>query len=119
MQSYIYLKDLRFYAFHGVMPQERITGGEFVVNVRVKYPVDKAVETDNVADTINYAEIYEIVKREMNVPSCLLEHVAGRIGMSIFDEMPDVEAVDISVTKSNPPFGADCSGAGVEIHLLK
>ena len=85
------MRNLRFHATHGVMAQERITGGDF--------------------------ELYELVKREMMQPSNLLEHVAGRIGESIFREMAGVTSVDIEVCKVNPPMGADCDGASVELHL--
>ena len=106
--SYITLRNLRFHATHGVMAQERITVGDFVVTVRVGYDMD---------DTLNYAELYELVKREMMQPSNLLEHVAGRIGESIFREMAGVTSVDIELCKVNPPMGADCDGASVELHL--
>lgn len=101
-----------------MLPQERETGGEFLVSVRAKYPLDKALESDNVADTLNYAEIFEIINKEMQKPSCLLEHVAGRIGRSIFMNMPQIEALDISVAKTNPPMGADIGCASVELHLI-
>ena len=113
----IYIRDLRLYAFHGVMPQERKTGGWFVVSLRVHYNIMGAMESDDVADTLNYAELCNLVKREMAVPSNLLEHVAGRIGESIFREMAGVTSVDIELCKVNPPMGADCDGASVELHL--
>ena len=116
--SYISLNRLRFHARHGVLPQERATGGEFIVSVRVKYLFDKALESDNVDDTINYAEIFEIINKEMLTPSCLLEHLAGRIGRSIFNRMPMIESLDITVEKTNPPMGADSDGAAVELHLI-
>ncbi len=118
VSGYISLNGLRFFARHGVLPQERETGGEFLVSVRAKYPLDKALESDNVADTLNYAEIFEIINKEMQKPSCLLEHVAGRIGRSIFMNMPQIEALDISVAKTNPPMGADIGCASVELHLI-
>lgn len=118
VSGYISLSGLRFFARHGVLPQERETGGEFLVSVRAKYPLDKALESDNVADTLNYAEIFEIINKEMQKPSCLLEHVAGRIGRSIFMNMPQIEALDISVAKTNPPMGADIGSASVELHLI-
>ena len=62
--SYISLNRLRFHARHGVLPQERATGGEFIVSVRAKYLFDKALESDNVDDTINYAEIFEIINKK-------------------------------------------------------
>lgn len=115
--SYITLRNLRFHATHGVMAQERITGGDFVVTVRVGYDITAAMASDAVDDTLNYAELYELVKREMMQPSNLLEHVAGRIGESIFREMAGVTSVYIEVCKVNPPMGADCDGASVELHL--
>ena len=114
----IYIRDLRLYAFHGVMPQERKTGGWFVVSLRAHYNIMGAMESDDVADTLNYAELCNLVKREMAVPSNLLEHVAGRIVRSIFACYPQAEAIDLTLTKENPPMGANCSGAGVELHLI-
>lgn len=116
--SYICLNKVRFHARHGVLAQERLTGGEFTVSLRIKYNFSKATETDDVSDTLNYAAVYEIVKREMQQPSCLIEHVAGRIGRSIFSELPGVEKIDLTLEKINPPMGADASSAAVELHLI-
>ena len=117
-ESSICLNDIRLYAFHGVLEQERRVGGEYSVSIRVHYNIYKAMETDNVADTLNYAQLLKIVKREMAVPSNLLEHVAGRIGNAVFQEFPQAEAIDLTVTKLNPPMGADCAGASVHVHLI-
>ena len=116
--SIISLNDVRLYAYHGVLEQERRVGGEYSVTLRVHYNIGRAMETDDVADTLNYAQLLEIVKREMAVPSNLLEHVAGRIGTAVFLEYPQTEAIDVIVTKMNPPMGADCAGASVCVHLI-
>lgn len=116
--SYIYLQNLRFHAHHGVLPQERSTGGDYLVSIRLGSPVLTAMQTDNIADTISYAEVFECIKDEMKIPSCLLEHVAGRIADRLFRQFPSVESIDLSVTKVNPPMGADCDGAGIELHLI-
>lgn len=118
VQSSIFIRDLRLYAYHGVMPQERTVGGWFVVSLRVHYNIIKAMETDNVADTLNYADLCELVRQEMGQPSLLLEHVAGRIAQAVFDSYPLAEALDLTLTKENPPMGANCGGAGVELHLI-
>lgn len=117
-ESTISLNDVRLYAFHGVMEQERRVGGEYSVSLRVHYNIGKAMETDEVTDTLNYAELLEVVKREMAKPSNLLEHVAGRIGQAVFSTFPLVEAMELTVTKLNPPMGADCAGASVHVHLI-
>ncbi len=115
--SYIVLREVRFHARHGVMPQERKVGGDFTVSLRVGVDLSRPVASDDVADTLNYATLYEVVKREMAIPSQLLEHVAGRIGQAVFDAFPQVISIDLTLMKLNPPMGADCEGAGVELHL--
>ena len=81
--STIELKDVRLYAYHGVLEQERRVGGEYSVSLRVHYNISKAMESDDVNDTLNYALLLDIIKEEMAQPSDLLEHVAGRIGTAI------------------------------------
>lgn len=115
--GYIFLQGVRFYAFHGVMPQERKVGGEFLVDLKVGYPIEAAMQSDEVADTLNYAELYQLVKAEMDVPSKLLEHVAGRIVRKIQEQFAKVTSIDLKITKKNPPMGADSDGAGVEVRF--
>ena len=117
-KSVIGLDDVRLYAYHGVLEQERRVGAEYSVTVRVHYNISKAMESDDVADTLNYATLLDVVKREMALPSNLLEHVAGRMGRAIIDSFPKTEAVELTITKLNPPMGALCAGAGVTLHLI-
>lgn len=118
-KGYILLRDLRFHAFHGVLPQERLVGGNFVVDLRVGYPLAQAMTSDRMDDTLNYASLYALVEREMQQPSSLLEHVAGRIAQAIAKTFPEALSIDLTLTKQNPPMGADCKGAGVEMHFEK
>ena len=117
--SKIYLAEMHFYAYHGVMEQERLVGGEYRVSLIVDADLTEAVRTDNVADTINYATLYELVKSEMAIPSKLLEHVAGRIGQRAMETFGKITTLTIRVTKVNPPMGADCKGASVEIKVKR
>ena len=118
MQTYIRLEKLRVRAFHGVLPQERTVGGDFVVTLRIGYPWQQAMDTDDVGDTLNYAVVCELVKREMDIPSNLLEHAAGRIADRLLRQFPAITSVDLWLTKVTPPMGADSDGAGVELHLI-
>ena len=116
--SYIYLRDLHFHAYHGVEPQERKVGNDYLLSLRLQYPIDAAMLSDNVLDTVNYADVYRIAEQEMQVPSNLLERVAYRMADRIFRRFAFVEAVDIQLTKLNPPMGTNQGGAGVEVHLI-
>ncbi len=116
--SYILLENVKFYAFHGVLPQERKVGNDYQVNLRIGYDISRAMVSDDVNDTLNYAEVYQLLSQEMSVPSALLERVAGRIGDRLFRKFPAIQSIDLTIIKVNPPMGADSEGAGVEVHLI-
>ena len=113
MTTKITLQAMKFYAYHGVLEQERRVGNTFVVDLTLTAPLEKAVQSDQLEDTINYAEVYELTKQEMNIPSQLLEHVAGRICRSLRHHFPQIEQIEIRVSKLNPPFGGDVHSASV------
>lgn len=117
MSSKIYLRNVRFHAFHGVLPQEGIVGNDYLVNLMLDYDFSSAMKTDDLQGTLNYAEVYQKVSEEMAVPSKLLEHVAGRIAHRLFSDFPEIQKLQLSITKVNPPMGADSDGAGVEVVL--
>lgn len=118
MKGFVCIERLRLHAFHGVLPQERIVGNDYEISLRLEYPLEKALRSDDVYDTINYADVLIIVKKEMAQPSSLLECVAARIGESLFSNFPLLKSVEIKMMKRNPPMGDDCEGACVELHLI-
>lgn len=117
-QSHIVLNHLRFHAYHGVMAQERKVGNDYDVSVRLEVPIDRAALSDEVADTIDYGEVYKLICQEMMVPSNLVERVAYRVGDRLMRRYPSIVSVDVEILKLNPPIGACCEGAGVQIHLI-
>ena len=115
-QTAIRLRRISFYAYHGVLDQERTVGGEYWVDLTL-YPdnIGAAVQDDRLDGTVNYAEAYEIVRREMAQPSALLEHVGGRIARSLFAAFGSLQRIEVEVCKVNPPMGAACQGASVKL----
>lgn len=112
MNAIIEVEGLRIWARHGVAPQERIVGNEFDVSVSLVYPPAlKAVETDSVGDTLNYATLIDIIRQEMSVPSDLLEHIAGRIKDAILSKYADVASGRICIAKLAPPVSAQLTAA--------
>ena len=118
-ESFISLKSLRFHALHGVMPQERIVGNDYTVDCCCVYDITKAMASDDVADTLDYSKVYAVIAEEMAIPSALLEHVAGRIAEKLFEKFDGIAGVKLTITKLNPPFGADCDGASVSIDAMR
>ena len=115
MESYIYLNNISIYAYHGVSPQETKVGNTFHIDLKLKIDLRQAIDSDDLSDTVSYADVYRTVSKEMAVNAKLLEHVAGRIVHQLFAEYPAIEAIKIKISKQNPPMGADISSAGVEL----
>lgn len=111
MKSYILIENLVLYAYHGVMPHENVVGNEYVVNLKLKVDLSNSCESDSLDDTINYAEICGLVVEEMKIVSKLIEYVAKRIVERLKSEYPQIEGVELRLSKRNPPMGmqVDCA----------
>ena len=99
----IELEGMEFRANHGCLERERVIGNDFVVDFRGEVNMAAAIESDNLEDAVNYALIYNVVAREMEQPSNLLEHVAGRIVKALEAEFPQFESFSVRVSKRRPP----------------
>lgn len=119
MTGFIFIENMRLHAFHGVLPQEREVGNDYVVNLRIGYPLDDCIASDDVADTLNYATAAEIIKTEMDKPSALIEHAAGRIITELRQRFDKIESIKIRIMKLAPPMSFDMDGAGVELEFRK
>lgn len=103
-ETTIELHNLKFHAHHGVLSEERLLGNTFTVDVALEADVKHAMETDELCGTINYAEAYEVIKHEMEIPSQLLEHVCNRICSALFLHFTTLERARITIIKDNPPI---------------
>lgn len=99
----IELDGMEFHAFHGCLERERREGNTFMVDFRGELDLRKSSESDDLEDTVNYGDIYDIVKAEMETASNLLEHVAGRILRSVSSKFPEFISFTVRVSKKNPP----------------
>lgn len=106
---------MRFYAFHGCFEEEQRIGTYFTVDVAFETDTSRAQQSDSIGDTVSYLDVYHTVKREMMIPSHLLEHVGDRICSAILNEYPLVEHVATRVSKMNPPLGGQLDSVTVEI----
>lgn len=115
----IQLEAVRFFARHGVFESERISGNEFIVNLAVKYSPEAhfSPEADSLDDTICYASLFDIVKKEMDTPRNLLETVACRITDSIHQSFPQATFIECKITKSVPPIPEFNGSASVTCSL--
>lgn len=113
MKSYIFLENIKIYAYHGVLDQERVVGNNYVINLKLTLDLSRAAVSDDLNDTVSYADVFAIIKREMQTSSQLLEHVAGRILDAIKQTYPTIEEVELKLSKLNPPVGGEVESASV------
>ncbi len=108
--GWIQLENMEFYAYHGHFKEEQIVGNKFLVNLKLETDLEEAARTDELKDTLNYHTAYQIVKKEMQKKSHLLENIASRILDALFAEFPQIVSAYIKVSKMNPPMGGkmDC-----------
>ena len=111
----IHLNSIRFYAYHGCLPEETKIGGNYSVDVTIETDFSEAAKTDNLNLTVDYCDVFEIVKKEMAIPSKLIEHVGRRIALSLLNSIPLIDAVKVCVTKIAPPMNGDVESVSITI----
>jgi 7,8-dihydroneopterin aldolase/epimerase/oxygenase len=99
------------------MPEEAVIGGDYVVNIALKGDFSKASSSDNLKDTVDYVDVYNIVKKEMATRSHLIEHVAKRIANSVKKSFASVEKLSVEVIKKNPPIGGEVEEVSAVIEI--
>ncbi|QGY43350.1 dihydroneopterin aldolase [Maribellus comscasis] len=111
----IEIEGMQFYAFHGHYETERVVGNNFEVYLRFEADCTKASISDNLSDTTNYQEVYNLVKKEMQNTSHLLEHVVQRILNSLFENFPEIKNAQVKISKINPPMGGEIEKVSVTL----
>lgn len=109
----ISLNNVRFRAFHGIHPEEREKGNDFVVNMQVGYTPESETIL-SLRDTIDYAMLFEIINTTMQKPVDLLETLVQTIAENVHQQFPQVKEVTVEVEKLNPPIDKFSGSVGVK-----
>ena len=109
----IEIEGMKFYAFHGHYETERRVGNNFRVDIKLETDLKKAAKTDRLEDTLNYQEVYLVVKKEMQITSYLLENVAQRVLDSLFKNFSEIKKAEVKISKLNPPMGGEIEKVSV------
>ena len=111
----IKLQNIKTFSFHGCLEEEAKIGSDYRVDLDIKTDLRKSAQSDNLNDTIDYVFLNRIIEEEMAIRSKLLEHVANRIIIRIFKEIPAVSRIVLAVSKLNPPIGGDVEAVTIEM----
>ncbi len=111
----IRIEGMDFFAYHGCFTEESIIGTRFEVDLTVNVDVEQAEISDDLHQTVNYLNLYDTVKKEMEIRSNLLENVARRILNSIKQKFPTITRTEIKISKLNPPIGGKADRVSVTL----
>jgi len=109
----ISLNNVRFRAYHGLHPEERQKGNDFVVNMQVSYQPNEGT-ISSLDDTIDYAVLFDIINTAMQEPVDLLETLTQNIVYTVHQKFPQIKEVTVSVEKLNPPIDKFSGTAAVK-----
>lgn len=96
---------MEFFSYHGCFKEEQVIGTKFLVDLSIEADVNDAAIHDDLHLTINYLSVYQLIKKQMEIKSKLLENVANRILDELYKEFPSVIKAEVKVSKLNPPLG--------------
>ena len=113
----IHIEGMDFYAYHGCFHEEQIIGTHFTVDLIITTDTRKAEISDQLKDTLNYQEVYNMVRHEMEQKSQLIEHVAHRIVDTLKKTFPEITAIEIKVSKRNPSLGGKVKQVAISLSV--
>jgi dihydroneopterin aldolase len=115
----VILEGLEFHAYHGVYPHERSSGNKFEIDIQVETQFSATAFQDDLSGTVDYEDLYALVKAEMEKPSKLLETVGHSIAVKTLEAFPNAISVAVNISKFNPPIGGVCKKATVSVSRIR
>jgi dihydroneopterin aldolase len=114
MMDRMLLKRIVFYGYHGVYPEENRLGQKYLVDLDLRLNLSRAARSDDVNDTVNYAEIHALVKEIVEGPPVkLIEALTEKIASAVLGTYTSIIEATVAVTKPNPPFDITFDGVTV------
>ncbi len=115
----ISLEGIEIFAHHGYYDEERKKGNTFIIDITLTTDFQKAADKDLIEGTVNYEHVYDLIEKEMGNPAKLLEHLAQRIVNKVMEGFSNVTAIELSISKLNPPLSGKCKKAKVTIQYSR
>jgi 7,8-dihydroneopterin aldolase/epimerase/oxygenase len=111
----ISLEGLEFFAYNGVSAEEQKIGNRYSIDINIVTDISQAAESDKLRETVDYGDLYALIRDVMLNKHKLLEHIGNSIILKIREKYPDIDQIEVSVSKFNPPIGGVCERARVVI----
>lgn len=114
MKTTVSIENAEFFAYHGYYEQERRSGNTFIIDCEVELKSFDSVD-DNIADTVNYEDLYAICHKQMQNTQKLLETVVFNIIADIKSQFGNVNGGKVKLSKIGPQLGGKLDRATIEM----
>ena len=116
MADQINVNGIKAFGYHGVLPHEAVEGQEFVVDLALLLDLSAASRSDNLDETVNYADLAQIVHDNIVGERVqLIERLAGQIADQIKSSYPQIDSISVTVHKPHAPVTLDFDDISVTI----
>lgn len=116
MSDLISLTGIHGFGYHGLFEHERTNGQDFFVDLELNVDLSAAAKSDAIEDTVNYAEILDLIVMEITTdPVSLIEKLADRIAERILNTYGEVRSVTVTVHKPQAPVATSIKDIAVQI----
>ena len=116
MKATIRIVNAHFYSYIVALHEEQVLGNRYIVNLTATYDATKAVASDDVADAVSYADLYDVIADKVgHSRDNLLEYVAGQILTEILANYKLVDSCEITIQKAIPPIAGVIEAASVTL----
>ena len=115
----INLNNAEFFAYHGFYPEEQLLGSRFLVDIAVKFQPKGNLSDDEIGNTVNYEQLYNIAADEMQHTRKLIETVCQAIANEVKQTFPFLESLSVCIKKMDPPLKGKVGHSNVVVSWNK
>lgn len=120
MRTVLFIDNLEVFANHGLFEEENKLGQKFIFDIECELNYKKAMFSDEMTDSISYADITEVVVKTATTNTFnLLERLAGEILKNIFTEFSQIENIKLKINKPGAPIKYHFEKCGVEVNVSR
>lgn len=112
----IIMRNMKFFGYHGVLPEEREKGQNFIIDIEMTADLENASKSDELDDSVDYSKAYEIVRNIVeNNKFRLIEKLAASISREMLSKFPKIQEITVVVKKPEAPIDGEFDWMGVEL----
>jgi 7,8-dihydroneopterin aldolase/epimerase/oxygenase len=112
----IALKGVEVFARIGVLPEERLVGRKFLIDIEIESSLKKVSQSDNIEDVFSYEIISRAIYHNLQTEFKLMEAACRAIAKEIIEKAPDIRSMKVRMHKLSPLMKGNIEASMIEWH---